>query len=189
MKIFKEVLKYIGCVLALFICILIIHVLSFGLPNKNIKKHVDDSINIFETEGLYYNPLVNNGIVTRGYQYDNFTDSIILLVSRDSLEGWRNIADRSLGNYNCGDENPLTCLKNVSIKAEIPEYEYSRYWFGTSALLRVFLLFFDLYYIRYIFLIILFTLFIVLMVKIAKECNVLSAIAYAFVLLKFVNKV
>ena len=183
MKIVKEVLKYIGFLIALFAGLLIVHVLSYGLPNKNIQKHVDDSIVIFENEGTYYTPFQNNQIVTRGYQYDNWTDSLILLVSRDTLEGWRNVVDRSLGNYNCGEDNPVTCLKHVSIKAELPEHEYSRYWFGTSAVLRVFLLFFDLYYIRYIFLVILFALFIVLMAKIAKEYNVLAAIVYAFVLL------
>ena len=178
---------YILIMTSLITCFifLIFNIVSLLLPNKKIDMNISDSVNTIFSEGLYYIPFSGSfDGVLNGYQYDNFSDSKILLIAYDSTKKDNNIINRSVANYTCEyDANPIDCLNIVTSGKNIAKTEYSRYWFGTSFVIRFLLLLFDLQEIRYLNLLLVFTLVIIMLILLSKEFNIWYSIIYLFTFL------
>lgn len=124
---------------------LIAIIISYALPNNNVKDNINKSIKILELEGTYKTLIAEY----KGTTLDNFTDALILseLYYDDNNNSIIEKAIRNYGNYN--DGNPLQSLINEvnGLENEITS-SYERYWHGNLIVLKPLFMIFDYNSIR-----------------------------------------
>lgn len=99
----------------------------YALPTEPMSRHVKDSIEIYQKEGLYYSwaPGKNSS------QIDNFTDSIMLRETIYPADG--SVLENALLNPNFGykdDDQVQSLIKQLQGEKEDFVFYYSRYWHG-----------------------------------------------------------
>jgi hypothetical protein len=117
----------------------------FHIPTEPIKKHVMDSVSVFETEGIY-------PVLGKGYdkQLDNFTDALMLQNSfyiNEDADIWDNTI--SVYNFWYPDSDPVNNL--IQYHKGNRDYsvgDYSRYWHGYLTVLKPMVYFTDYLGIR-----------------------------------------
>lgn len=137
-------------ILRVLVCIMIatfLMTLSYLIPTKSIDKNVQRSASIFKREGTY--PVLINSIMS---QYDNYTDSLILLEA--SSENGKNpvIDAMNVKSGSIGKLNPTKTLVKHYIESKPFDdyYSYARYWHGHLIIIKPLLYFFDYFGFRII---------------------------------------
>ncbi|RDY23285.1 hypothetical protein CHF27_009070 [Romboutsia maritimum] len=145
--------------------------ISYSIPNKRIRWHVGESLEQFQTEGIY--PRVLSTSVAN--QLDNFTDAWMLNLAlaadnnspiKSALENPHTIVGRP------GENDKIQNLeKSITMPGHTTKESYSRYWHGYLTILRPLLLFFSYSEIRFINTCVLFLLFMTVSYLLKKKLD------------------
>ena len=144
MKIIRKVCKYLlvacGMIALLFLGLMI----SFSLPNGNVREHVENASKILNAEGEHPNTFTYNSML------DNFTDAIILQAAYCQGCDEKSPIERAVDNtYTAQSGRPIKGLEAlVTDDEDVNMIHYPRYWFGTSGVVRVLMEFMGLKGIR-----------------------------------------
>lgn len=130
-------------------------------------------------EGLYHKPFVGKDRIKDAYTFDNFTDSLILNVCYDLDSENLNVFERAMANSKYNKGGPINSLEKTTKEEPQANGKYERYWFGSTAITRILLIFFDYPTIRYLNLIIIFILLMIAFYLISKNINIKIAMAFA----------
>ena len=140
----QEMLWGIGIAVAMFVLLTV----SYTLPDENIRSNIKDGSETLSLEGLYpaYYSYDMSGIL------DNYTDSLILNIAYNNNEG-KSVLEKALTNafYDEGASNPVKSLEKYTAHDLKPNFEYTRYWFGTSGLVRYLMSFMSFLDVRFLF--------------------------------------
>lgn len=158
-------------IVVIAICLLIIGSI---FPQKLIDQNIQESIDIFQSEGPY--PLI--GDKEESSKLDNFTDSLILMESATmSITALHSIFSNPL----YFDSNPATEFHNFIERKETepPTGYYVRYWMGFRTPVRLMLTFLNYSQIRSLLAWIILGLLIILSFYITYYTDIRSGILFA----------
>lgn len=134
----RKDIKY--CIFGYMITVLAALILLLGstyLPQGEIEKHVQESLEVFDIEGHYG----RSGDYEDSSQKDGFTDALILQASLVTHSGQ---TESILTNPMYGPSlDSIGALKNLVGNEEVnysnPDWNYTRYWMGFRVPLRIML--------------------------------------------------
>lgn len=152
----KTLIQYISIFIIMIIVFSSAMVISYKLPNKNIRENIRESVDQLDREGQYLNLFF--GQDSNITKLDNFTDSIMLMMAANNSDksDFKNAFSNPF--YNDNDQSYSYNLKQNVQEGIISNQEYSRYWNGIETILRPMLMMFNYMEIRYINAIIIFML-------------------------------
>lgn len=183
MKKIKDCIKYILIFFITMIILSTLLVISFMLPDDNIRNNIYESLPTLLKETNYFRPFFEKEDNLSAYSaLDNFTDAIILNVASDrGKEQNINVVQRAFSSiyFKYNNNNQCKNLKDSFDEKNTPNSTYTRYWFGIESILRFLLLIFNLSEIRYINMIFIFLLFLIAFYLIAKKIHIKYAFAFA----------
>lgn len=160
-----------------FLCFTFL-VLSYKMPTTAIEKNVAESLDVFNSEGMY--PVRNE----TGTKLDNYTDALIL--SESLHVGNRSVEDAMLGASYKPIKFPVDAL-NSYFKGNREVEPYTQYWHGNLVVSRLLLSVFNYSEIRsfnYIMLILLLLVVIFLMYKRNIGLRYIAAFVLSLALIK-----
>ncbi len=140
----KDYLRKIAFLfLRLLICITIatgLMTVVYMIPTNNIEKNIRKSAYIFEEEGTF--PVLSRKVMS---QYDNFTDSLILLEASNKSEDNAFIEALNVNTETIGNLNPTkTLVKHYIDKTPYDgKCAYARYWHGYLVFIKPLMSFVD----------------------------------------------
>jgi hypothetical protein len=179
MKIWRVAKKYLIVYSLLLIAFILLVTAVSALPSERIKRHIQKSLPMLETEGDY--PKL--GGIQSNSQLDNFTDSIFLNIIYEIDNSKPFIAAVSdqyyFGPKVDGHESPVKYLKAVIEENEKPNTQYYRYWQGNIVFLRPLFLFGTLQNIRNLYQLFFLLLFSIISVLIYKRISLAAALAFS----------
>ena len=178
MKKFKFLGKYILIYLGIVLLFLLVNIISYGIPNNNIQTNIKNSVPVLLNEGNYYNPIFKDNI---GHQLDNFTDALIIGTAYDDCGKSHNLLECSVLNARLYvNQDPLGSLVMSVNGDEETNENYTRYWMGSSSLIRFLFMFLNIQQIRYLNMFIMVVVLAVAFYFIAKKLNFVYGIIYLF---------
>jgi len=180
----KEIKKYLLVFISLIAIFFTYSVLVCSLPNKTIKKNVTKSVSdMVMPDGENYPYAI---IHKQECKMDNFTDAIILSQNY-TIDNKQPLKSAMYGRFaKLHNFNIVEALERQTNSEEIKLINYPRYWFGSTFLIRPFLLFTNYTVIRWVLYAVSSILFLVLGIKLFKITGTLRTVAF-FMGLLFVN--
>ena len=175
----------IGFMVWLFAILTILFVLTiaFSVPDSkvtSVRQHIAGAADALIQEGTYPAYYVTSGDYAK---LDNFTDSIILNVAYDGST-YHNPLEKALANayYQDKEAGFVESLKYATEQEVETNTNYTRYWFGTAGIVRILMIFFNLWQTRQFIALITISLIGVLLYQICRKVGVKYAVALAFAL-------
>lgn len=191
---FKGILIYIG-ILIFFVLFMFLGCL---IPSKYLEKHVVESSNIINENGL------NNTIIPMiNFELDNYTDSLMIneaysVDNSNALYSAFAVRKNYKKNQTKYEEFDTSHeLKSIGLKEYAPHTElglfldgkidtsinYARYWHGYLPLLRVLLLFLNISEIRILFFIVFSFLLVIFFILLKKRLGLKYALIFSSALI------
>lgn len=147
------------------------------IPNKTVKNNLQDSYRILSAEGLYTSQFGNSTAM-----WDNWTDSLILNIIANQSN--TNILKSAIANNKTVNSSDNSTIFDLGLAVDLEQddteqvEDYSRYWVGIAAPLKLLLTVFDLQQIRYLIFIVFALMQGLLFIRINKKLNTAYTIAY-----------
>lgn len=171
-KIFEYFLVYI-CLVVIFSFIM---VGTYLLPNNRIRGHVEESLQLLNSEGIGYSPFFQQG----GATLDAHTDALILNIALNKGMNKSNIKNAFENSfYEDSTRQGISSLNEAVQDNIVNNHEYSRYWHGIQFIIRPLLIFFNYAEIRYILMLVVFILLGIVFSLISKELGIRYSIVFA----------
>lgn len=169
----KKIHKYALTYLILVIVFLAGLIFSYLLPNDSIRKHVSDSLPVFQMEGQW--AYFGTGAST----LDQHTDALMLNIAMNKGENndIKNAVENSF--YEDEKQGGVSSLIEATQDGIVNNKEYSRYWHGIQVFLRPLLIFFNYTEIRYILMLVIFILLGITFAMIGKQLGIKNVIVFA----------
>lgn len=145
----KQLLVYTKWFFILQLCFVVFGTISCLIPNNSIKKHIEDSVTMYNDEHAYPQYLIRE----RAHQLDNFTDYLImnLIYNSSPHKPFKHLLFPQ-GYYSYENSLDATNHINVGIQKKMhePNFIYGRYWHGSSFAYRWLFIVADLSEVRWI---------------------------------------
>lgn len=145
-----EISKYVLVFIVMLILFCISMILTYSLPNGNIRKNVSESLGVAIKNDI--NPLFGENV--QGAQLDEFTDLLILNTALNKgTSPNQSVLQRAFENSNYTDnyDQALALKESVADSQLYNNKGYTRYWHGIQVIIRPLLMMFKYEEIRYIF--------------------------------------
>lgn len=177
MKKTKPIIIYSLIFLSIIFCSVLLLSFSSKVPTCKIKKNVIDSAQYFKEKELFYEIIENHNET----KIDRYADSITLNITynMESKNSFKSILlSKYYGNNKKSEiDNLLSTSTSNKYKAKT---QYIRYWHGTTGILRILLIIFNIKQIYTMNLIILSLLSLLLIYKFIK--SKLYILAFSFII-------
>ena len=147
MVIFKKIGIYAAVYAGLILLFVLLSTTAASLPaNKKFNKNAQESVSRISGKNasrfLLYNGVKNYPLVWGAY-LDDFTDALILNCALGYHKTGENAFNSAMQNYICYTDSKQWREKNIDAMKNYPEIRqdnvrpYSRYWFGSSAIVKI----------------------------------------------------
>lgn len=176
----KKCLKKLCAYLLIYIGITILFstaiVVSYLLPDYNIRGHIAESEKQIENE--WNNKPLFTGV---GASLDMHTDTLMLNIAfnKGTYNNQRTLEKAFENSFYENNDNALTALKTNIETDQLNNHEYSRYWHGIQVILRPLLMYFNYLEIRYILMFIIIVLLGITFAMMGKQLGIKYVIALA----------
>lgn len=174
----KEKSNIISKYLLIFVIVTFVQIgllfLTAIIPGDTINSNLKESADFLTDKELFFN-IQNDNIASR---VDRYADSILLgiIYGYDHEHPLTSIMSSSYYHTDTANENYN--LKDAVYNNLAPNYDYSRYWHGSSAYVKPLLIFFNLREIYLINAVILIILLIAMMISIVKYISKGAAVCF-----------
>lgn len=136
----KSICIYPIIFLLIVICLLFFMVCSSKIPKEKIRKNVIESASYLDEHPLFYEMIEGHNET----KLDHYADAITLNITYnlDSKNSFKSVLEAEY--YGNNHKSEIKNLLNTSKNNYKANNQYIRYWHGTTGLLRIILLFFNI---------------------------------------------